>query len=753
MNVPLFEIPATGWVHLCPKGEYPVFHPCGGSDGVRSFKRLVQVLDDRALDSIVEEFRASVATGGDSFPGVLVDFDHFSEDTDKASTAAGWLMDVRLENGSLLGFIRWTDEGLVAVQGGRFRFLSPTWLPGDCENLGVDRIRPMRLTGAALTNKPNIPDMQPICNRRASVGVVPVRARLDYRAIANRYCSGYVAQVDARIGNVFRNRQPLSDAQRRAIFAKGGGGQGAGRNNTQPVAGGVPPPADMLPPSGGSGMSLWKRGVGPSRGSGDPSRGGVGGSFPNAPGTAIEGGPKAPAFPPSMTTMPPKAGALLAGGVKAAGIIAGDQNEAYGAGQGPGNWGNQTGGFWAGTNPAPPPSSPKKVPAAPGPGPAVPGPRPLREGPISWLNKLIGNRRMAMLNRAMSDEQRKAMFARQSGGGSGGGGGGSGPSGPPPVPVVSPSDDVGAKLDAYLAGMNKPLSPAGAGQPSAPVLSPDGAVGAPGGVQGLAKGSEFDAVTRKAAKQKEIDAILAGLTGKPVSDKPVVQDLKALEAKLKAAGMGLSERGQALKDAKAANAAAKRALFDLYKASLKEAGGNRLKAEVLVQKELAAWDKADAKELDGWQKSTAKDLKKIAALEGDKLEIDAKANEVGAKAAKAGLSADQKAVEVQRKEALRVQLAFDREAARARVAAQKVADKAAIPAKVPTPVKAYKTEVEKRGVYWDAVSRGDLAAAKAIYPDANIDKSVAIAAAARKGAGAKDTAARLKALRVLQPAV
>ena len=66
--------------------------------------------------------------------------------------------------------VRWSDAGLAAVQGGRFRLMSPVFPPpSQCEDLGDGKIRPVVLVSVALTNEPNIKGGRPIANRKAEV--------------------------------------------------------------------------------------------------------------------------------------------------------------------------------------------------------------------------------------------------------------------------------------------------------------------------------------------------------------------------------------------------------------------------------------------------------------------------------------------------------------------------------------------------------------------------------------------------------
>jgi phage I-like protein len=164
-----FKLPEDGWYHLAPKGEYA--HPESG---------LIQVIDDPALAAMANRF------GLDSkvphFPGLLVDFDHFSYDPEKSSEAAGWIM--ALENradlpgekgqtGGLWAQIRWSDEGQAALERGRYRLISPVWLPKDVAKLDNARIRPLRLDSAGLTNNPNLKGMVPLSNRQTGMSASP----------------------------------------------------------------------------------------------------------------------------------------------------------------------------------------------------------------------------------------------------------------------------------------------------------------------------------------------------------------------------------------------------------------------------------------------------------------------------------------------------------------------------------------------------------------------------------------------------
>lgn len=151
---------ADGWVQISPLGDYK--HAGAG---------VVQVVDRAACDAMAEAFNARKADT--NFPGVLIDFDHFSLDTGQSSEAAGWITELESRDTGLWARVRWSDAGLAAVQGGRFRLMSPVFPPpSQCEDLGGGKIRPRALVSVALTNEPNIKGGRPIANRQVGSSLV-----------------------------------------------------------------------------------------------------------------------------------------------------------------------------------------------------------------------------------------------------------------------------------------------------------------------------------------------------------------------------------------------------------------------------------------------------------------------------------------------------------------------------------------------------------------------------------------------------
>ncbi len=184
-----FSHPADGWYQIQPKGEHP-----NQAAGV------IQVIDEQAIQSIVERFNQDAAAGklrhGNE---MLIDHEHFSDQPDKESRAYGWLVELQARADGIYGRVRWSKTGKEAVDGGDYRFFSTEYAPADCVECPVAsgegqaraiqgeangdmgqntslatrhstpiRVRPLRLDGLTLTNMNNNRGQKPITNRDAS---------------------------------------------------------------------------------------------------------------------------------------------------------------------------------------------------------------------------------------------------------------------------------------------------------------------------------------------------------------------------------------------------------------------------------------------------------------------------------------------------------------------------------------------------------------------------------------------------------
>jgi len=78
-----FELPDDGWYQLAPLGEFP--HNGAGIN---------QIIDTDACTRMVAAFE-NARSQSENFPGLLIDFDHFSLDAEKKSEAAGWITNLK----------------------------------------------------------------------------------------------------------------------------------------------------------------------------------------------------------------------------------------------------------------------------------------------------------------------------------------------------------------------------------------------------------------------------------------------------------------------------------------------------------------------------------------------------------------------------------------------------------------------------------------------------------------------------------
>jgi hypothetical protein len=167
MSTPIFnrefQHPADGWYQIEAKGEHP-----NDAAGV------VQVIDDTAIESIVDSFNADAKAGklrhGNE---MLVDIEHFKDQPDKESRAYGWLQELEARPDGIYGRIHWTSTGQAAVDGGDYRFFSTEYDSSDLKvlsNGNPKRVRPMKLDGLTLTNMNNNRGQKAITNRTASPG-------------------------------------------------------------------------------------------------------------------------------------------------------------------------------------------------------------------------------------------------------------------------------------------------------------------------------------------------------------------------------------------------------------------------------------------------------------------------------------------------------------------------------------------------------------------------------------------------------
>jgi phage I-like protein len=120
-------------------------------------QRIIQVVDRTAAELMAKNSGK-----------VLLDYEHGSWAQAGSTEAAGWIGDWEVREDGLYGRIEWSDTGLAAVNGKRFRFLSPTFLVSEMQQLGGMLRRPTRVVDAGLTNRPNMRSIRPLTNQEFS---------------------------------------------------------------------------------------------------------------------------------------------------------------------------------------------------------------------------------------------------------------------------------------------------------------------------------------------------------------------------------------------------------------------------------------------------------------------------------------------------------------------------------------------------------------------------------------------------------
>ena len=206
-----FNLPEDGWFHIAAFGEWP-HKPTG----------LTQIIDEESADEIIKAFTEFAAAP--NWPGVLVDFDHQSLDQDKPTVAAGWIIGLQKRPTGLWAQVRWSDLGRKSLEGGRYRFISPVWRSSDCAKLGDDRIRPLKLMNCAVTNDPNIKGLFPLSNSaKADAPIVAPPMEIPHTPEVTPSSGSAPASPRISIPAAFlRNRAPLTDKQRRFLWAQRG---------------------------------------------------------------------------------------------------------------------------------------------------------------------------------------------------------------------------------------------------------------------------------------------------------------------------------------------------------------------------------------------------------------------------------------------------------------------------------------------------------------------------------------------------
>lgn len=153
------EIPGDHWYQIEVTGT----HPAGKWPDGRTRR---QVIDETAMQTIVNRFDEERTQAGDGWAGMLVDADHLSHDLENPTEALAWAQELTIRDGQLFARLDPTDIGEAAIRNRRYKFFSTEYDPDDVESIGNGDVRPLRLSGLAFTNRPNNRGAKPISNRR-----------------------------------------------------------------------------------------------------------------------------------------------------------------------------------------------------------------------------------------------------------------------------------------------------------------------------------------------------------------------------------------------------------------------------------------------------------------------------------------------------------------------------------------------------------------------------------------------------------
>lgn len=143
-----------GWIHIVPRGELP-----------NAEAGIVQILDDTALDSIMNRLQAD--HGSADAAGLYAGREHFIYDDSKDSEALGWFKVFNRDNdGIWANADGLTDIGREAVKNKRYKFTSFVADPSDLQRVEGNRYRVMNIETVGFTNMANGKSLlAPISNR------------------------------------------------------------------------------------------------------------------------------------------------------------------------------------------------------------------------------------------------------------------------------------------------------------------------------------------------------------------------------------------------------------------------------------------------------------------------------------------------------------------------------------------------------------------------------------------------------------
>ena len=196
------------WVHIVPRGEFPgtVSIPAGydvPGYGVAEDAMEVEgttVLGDAQLQSIQSGFK----------PDVLIDYEHFSHDADKATAAAGWGQALRgaAGNDGLELQTDWAAPARAQVIDKVYRYISPEFSGSVKFEDDTFKFFPSALTGAGLTNRPKLTTLRPVSVNRNTPTTSP--SPMNHKAELLKHLGLPDTATDAEISAAMAKSQATS---------------------------------------------------------------------------------------------------------------------------------------------------------------------------------------------------------------------------------------------------------------------------------------------------------------------------------------------------------------------------------------------------------------------------------------------------------------------------------------------------------------------------------------------------------------
>jgi hypothetical protein len=183
-----------GWVHIVPKGELE-----------NKEANVVQVLDDRAHDSIIANLRADAEKLGNRWPGLYGGEEHFIYDKDKSSAAFMWAKEFEKREDGVWARGDVTDVGEPAIKNKRFKytsFVTDPEVPGSIEKLDGNRVRILRIDTFGFTNYANGRHLlTPITNRdETTLPASPATPHAGEQAAIQNRKAHTMKQIATRLG-------------------------------------------------------------------------------------------------------------------------------------------------------------------------------------------------------------------------------------------------------------------------------------------------------------------------------------------------------------------------------------------------------------------------------------------------------------------------------------------------------------------------------------------------------------------------